>query len=99
MKTIITRNRIKRLADFLLNKYVFASLLFLIWLSFFDRYSIGKQWQLSRAISDLETKKEWYEDEILLSKSQIEDLMKRKEKYAREKYYLKKPGEEIYIIQ
>ena len=52
-------------------------------------------------MDDLENEKEYYQNEIEKDKKAIEELSTEEgiEKLAREKYYLKKDSEEIYIIE
>ncbi|MEZ4875305.1 MAG: septum formation initiator family protein [Flavobacteriaceae bacterium] len=86
---------------FIANKYVLILLLFLIWMVFFDTNSYFIHKELNDDIESLEESKEFYETEIKKDKGFIEKMKdsNEMEKYAREKYYLKKENEDIYIIQ
>ena len=52
-------------------------------------------------MDDLEAEKEYYKNEIEKDKKAIQELSTEEgiEKLAREKYYMKKDNEEIYIIE
>ena len=86
---------------FLLNKYVIVSLFFVIWMLFLDNYSYLDHRILNKEINELEDNKTYYQDEIRKDKNQIKKLSNpaQIEKYAREKYYMKKDSEDIYIIE
>jgi len=68
---------------------------------FFDTNSFFIHDELNKDIKALEENREFYEHEIKNDKSFIEKMKdsNEMEKYAREKYYLKKENEEIFIIE
>jgi len=68
---------------------------------FFDTNSYFIHRELNEDIESLENTKELYQDEIRKDREFIEKMSdsNEMEKYAREKYYLKKDNEDIYIIQ
>ncbi len=83
------------------NKYFYAGLLFLIWLVFFDQESLLVQYKLSQSKNDLIKQKEYYIDNIKNDNAAINTLQNdtsQLEKYAREKYYMKKDNEDVFII-
>lgn len=87
---------------FVRNKYFVASLLFVVWMLFFD----NRDWSLIR--SRKQKLHELAESEAILSKK-ITDTRKELdmlrtdvgslEKYAREKYYMKKDNEDVFIVK
>ena len=81
--------------------YGLIILLFLIWMLFFDTNSFLIHKELNDDINALEETKECYEKEIKKDKLFIEKMQDSNEieKFAREKYYLKKENEEIFIIE
>jgi len=83
------------------NKYLIIVLLFSIWMFFFDTNSYFIHNELNKSIESLENNKEIYKDEIKDDKAFIDKMKDSNEveKYAREKYYLKKENEDIYIIE
>ena len=56
--------------------------------------------ELNKQINDLQDNKKYYQNEIKKDKQKIKNLNQtgQIEKYAREKYYMKKDSEDIYII-
>lgn len=83
------------------NKYLLISLLFGVWMLFLDNYSYMDQRQINNQIDELQDNKKYYQDEIRKDKENIKLLKNQDqvEKYAREKYYMKKDSEDIYIIE
>ena len=67
---------------------------------FLDNYSYFDHRFLDNQIEELEDNKAYYQQEIKKDKENIK-LLKNPyqiEKYAREKYYMKKENEDIYIV-
>lgn len=91
----------KKWVRFISNKYVLILLFFLVWMIFFDTNSYFIHKELNDDIKILEMNKKHYQQEIEKDKSFIKKMedSDEVEKYAREKYYLKKENEDIYIIQ
>ena len=86
---------------FFTNAYVLVLTVFVIWMLFFDTNSYLIHRELQKEINKLEKQIEFLEEEIEKDKAIIEQLSdpEELEKFAREKYYLKKPNEEIFIIE
>ena len=83
------------------NRYFYTGLAFLVWLAFFDNDSILEQIKLSNKINDLKQEKSFYQAEIQKNKSALKALKydtTQLEKYAREKYFMKKDNEDVYVI-
>ncbi len=83
------------------NKFVLLTVLFVIWMFFFDTNSYFIHHELNKEIKTLEKNKEFYKnkiknDKIFLTKMKDSEEL---EKYAREQYFLKKDNEDIYIIE
>ncbi|MDR0660602.1 MAG: septum formation initiator family protein [Prevotellaceae bacterium] len=91
-----------RLPFFLRNKYIFTAAVFLLWLLFFDKTNLIDYISDKGKIRTLKAQKEHYEKGIQDITAQLEQLNtdnKSLEKFARERYYLKKEGEDIYLIE
>ncbi len=83
------------------NKYVFTPLLFFIWMMFFDENNVISQVETRMKLSELRTDKAFYEKEIAESQENLKLLQNDKElleKFAREKYLMKKDNEEIFVF-
>ena len=89
----------KILPDYLVNRYCMTAMVFFIWMIFFDKNKWVNQWQLSQSIYRLEQEKKILAGEIVEARKDKEDLEKNKEKYAREKYYMHKENEDIFIFE
>ena len=94
----IKNNKWVRIAS---NKYLLILILFLVWMIFFDTNSFFIHQELNDDINKLENNKKVYQEEIKNDKIFIEKMRDSNEieKFAREKYYLKKENEDIYIIE
>ena len=67
---------------------------------FLDNQSYMDQRALNKQIDELEDNKKYYQEEIAKDEQSIKNLNNpgQTERYAREKYYMKKDSEDIYII-
>jgi cell division protein DivIC len=93
-----------KIKELLLGKYRFYTLTFsglLIWMTFFDANDFYTQWRLRRELSRLEGQKEYYHKKLKdLEKEKVEVMGNPKlvEKFAREKYLMKREKEEIFVL-
>ncbi len=89
------------IAKYLKNKFAIAFVLFLIWIIFIDQNSFQYLHKLDKKISELKSKKAYYQVQIKQEKQDLKDLSndQKLQKYAREKLLMKKKGEDIYIIE
>ena len=83
------------------NLYILISVVFFIWIFFIDSNSILVNIKLNKEISELKERKDFLENQIQMDKKIISNLQNPDslEKYAREKLYMKKENEEIFIIE
>lgn len=74
---------------------------FLIWMLFFDENSYVNKRKLNKEIKKVEKENGYYKKEIEKDNKMIKDLSNSDslEKYAREKYKMKKVDEEIFLIE
>ncbi len=91
----------KKWVQVISNKYLLIVIIFIVWMLFFDTNSYLIHQELNDDIKKLENIKAVYKDEIDEDKLFIEKMKDSNEleKFAREKYYLKKENEDIYIIE
>ena len=83
------------------NRYVIVIVFFTVWMLFLDNTSYMDHRVLNKQLDELEDNKKYYQDEIRKDEENIK-LLKNPdqiEKYAREKYYMKRDSEDIYIIE
>ncbi len=96
---------IEDIADFLgissswINKFTIVTVLFIVWLAFFDKHNIFAHQKLKSTISKLEKEKSKLNEDIAMAIQDKEDLDKDIEKFAKEKHLMKQHGEEIILIE
>jgi cell division protein DivIC len=84
-----------------LNRYVIILLLFAVWMTFGDANSLKRQRALNHQINEIKQMKAFYSSEIDKNNKEIEALQTDPdaiEKYAREKYLMKRDTEDVYIF-
>lgn len=83
------------------NRYIVVLLFFVIWMLFLDNYSYLEHRVLNHEIQEIEDNIDYYKAEIKKDSASIKQLKNndRVEKFAREKYYMKRENEDIYIIE
>jgi cell division protein DivIC len=87
--------------SFLKNKYAIAVLAFLFWMLFFDRNSVINQYGLLSSLKELKHQQAYYTQELKADSVALNILMsseKELEKFAREKYLMKRDNEDIFLI-
>lgn len=92
---------IKRIPKFFRSFYFITGMLFLVWMLFFDSNDFITQYRMSRQLRILEQDKEHYLEKMAEVQQDREELMGNPElleKFAREKYLMKRPGEDVFII-
>ncbi|MDD3738712.1 MAG: septum formation inhibitor [Lentimicrobiaceae bacterium] len=83
------------------NKYFIVSLLFLVWILFLDSSNIFYQIGLRKELRDLKREKQFYQSEIAKDSTIYNELLNDTsvfEKYAREHFWLKRKGEDLFIV-
>ena len=90
-----------RLPKYTKNFYFIFTALFLIWMLFVDANDFVTQYKLNQQRKNLEDEKAYYQDKIAEVRNEREELLsndKLLEKFAREKYLMKIPGEDLFIV-
>lgn len=93
---------IDKIPNYLKNKYLIAIVLFIVWITFFDNFNLIKQSKIKKNIKQLEENKKFYIQEITKDSAEYYDLLnsaEKREKFAREKFLMKKEDEDVYIIR
>jgi cell division protein DivIC len=91
----------KKLPAFTKNFYFIVGSLFFIWILFIDNNDLVTQFQLQSKLHNLEDEREYYLDKIEDVNKERQELMSNDElleKFAREKYLMKKESEDLYIL-
>ncbi len=98
---IFKKLRQKRWFRILSNKYLLILLVFSVWMLFFDSNSYLIHRELNEEIEKLKNNEEYYREEIEKDRSVMKQLQDDEgmERYAREKYFMKRKNEDIFIIE
>ena len=92
---------IRRLLKITRNFFFIVGCLFLFWMLFVDSNDLFSQYRLGRKVEGLMSQKEYYKAKIEQVRQEREELFSDPElleKFAREKYLMKKESEDLYII-
>lgn len=91
----------KKWFKFFTNTYILVLTIFVIWMAFFDTNSLMIHLELRKEIRKLERQKEFLKEEIEKDREVLEKMSDEGEleRLAREKYYMKKENEEIFLIE
>lgn len=83
------------------NRYVLVIIFVTVWLLFLDNYSYLEHRTLNKELRELQDNKEYYINEIKKDSLAIKQLKNtdQTEHYAREKYFMKRENEDVYIIE
>jgi cell division protein FtsB len=80
---------------------IFASVFFILWISFFDDYNLIQHFRDQNKLEQLTEQKEYLKNKILSDQRKIHELQtnrKNLEKFAREQFLMKKRNEEVFVI-
>lgn len=84
------------------NKYILTAVTFAVWMLFFDnRDVITTHFRHRAELNRLEESRAWYEQEITKTRRELDELRSNPgvlEKYAREKYRMKRDNEDLFVI-
>lgn len=80
------------------NKYKILIIGALVYMAFFDRYNFINQWRLSSTINQMEQEMEDYRTQIEETRMLMESIDADIEGFARERYYMHKADEDVYIF-
>lgn len=90
-----------QIPPFVKNRYFLVGISFVVWLSFFDNYNFFFHAELIDQKNELNEeylrlRKETEKNKIFLRNLNNPEFM---EKFAREKYLMKKEGEDVFILE
>jgi len=83
------------------NRFAIATLIFLGYLIFLDQYNFHAQYRLMSELNYLEDERDFYKNELSKDSMTYHTLFHNKEnieKFARERFMMKKPNEDIFLI-
>ncbi|WP_316841512.1 FtsB family cell division protein [Pedobacter gandavensis] len=91
----------ERLLELIRNKYFLSVAAFIVWMLFFDRNDMVSQYEFRSEVHKLQEEKDFYEKETAKVKKDLSELstnLNMAEKFAREKYFMKKDNEDVFVI-
>lgn len=83
------------------NRYLLSLAGFSVWILFFDKNDFFTQRQRAAELEELNTKISYYKEQIEATRQELNALQNDPftlEKYAREKYYMKRANEEVFVV-
>ena len=83
------------------NKFVLTILVFGVWIVLFDQNNMLDRFSDMKTLKKIEKEKDYYQNKIKEDQKRIQELTSDKddlEKFAREKYLMKKDNEVIFIV-
>jgi len=84
------------------NKYLLASAFFLVWMLFFDPKDVSSGINRWRKFKELQASEQKLTRQIEGTRGELGQLKSNAqtiEKYAREKYWMKKDNEDLFIVE
>ena len=84
------------------NKFLIATVFFVVWMLFFDHNNLFLHLQYRNELNDLKKSKQYYKEQISKTREEVELLKtdsKWMEKVAREQYLMKRDNEDVYLIK
>jgi len=94
---------LSRIPSFMKSRYLLTAAGFAVWILFFDsRDLITSHFRERSQLLKLEESKKYYEQQIAVTKQELEQLKTNPavlERYAREKFLMKKENEDLFRIR
>jgi cell division protein DivIC len=91
----------RKLLPYLKNKYILVGAFFVVWIGFFDTNRIVSVMRYRAEFKQVQKEKRYYIEEIEKNTKLLELYQNDKkalEKFAREKYFMKKDNEDVFLI-
>lgn len=81
-------------------KYYMVLVLAMVWMLFLDRFKLTSRYKVQQEIEQLRTERNYYEQSLkeLEKRSYQMTQSEEIERLAREKYYMKKSDEDVFLI-
>lgn len=93
---------LKRFPPIFKNFYFLTTFCFLVWMTFIDSNDLIARFEMGSKLRALEDEKAYYQEKIVEVEKDRKELMTNKElleKFAREKYLMKKETEDVFVIE
>lgn len=86
---------------FLRNKYVFVTVVYVIWAGFLDDFSFWRHLKLRWELRDIRRQIDYYETQKQKLQQSIHNTLSSEEhlvRFLREVHYMKRPDEDIFLV-
>ncbi|HYG16069.1 MAG TPA: septum formation initiator family protein [Bacteroidia bacterium] len=86
---------------FLKYRYLVVLAAFVVWMSFFDKNNWWDVWQLQKTYNEAKEERDYYREQADIAQREYNALFTHPdslEKFAREKYLMKKDNEDIFVV-
>ncbi len=83
------------------NKYIIATVVFIVFMIFGDKNNVVEQYNLRKQYNKVKTEHDYYIEQIAKAKKDYNELFsndRNLEKFAREKYLMKRDNEDVFVI-
>jgi cell division protein FtsB len=91
----------KRLINLFKNKFFLVTLAFVVWMIFFDKNDLFSQYEYRTQVNKLKKERDFYKaqtDQVTKELNELTSNRQQLEKFAREKYLMKKDNEDVYLV-
>jgi len=92
---------LKKILRIFINKYFITILVFAAWMIFFDSNNILTRQRMQQKLNELNQEKDFFLEEIRNDSTLLKQLVTdsaRLERFAREKYLMKKDKEDLFLV-
>ncbi|MDP4206122.1 MAG: septum formation initiator family protein [Bacteroidota bacterium] len=98
---MILKEILTRYPKLIRNKFFWTTMVFLVWITFFDEHNMIRVWHNQHNLNQLKQDIGYYHQKIEDDRTKLKELGTNKsnlEKFAREQYLMKKENEDVYIV-
>lgn len=92
---------LKKFLNLFRNKYLTVTVVVLVWICFFDRNDLISEVKLVGKINHMKAERTYYKQQTDRATEQLKELQTNPanlEKFARERYLMKKDNEDVYVF-
>ena len=92
----------KKALKILTNKYIIATLVFVVLIVFLDEYNLLVTRRVSKQVNELHAEEQALKEAIVtdsINNATLQGDLDAIEHYGRENYYMKRPNEDIFVIK
>ena len=92
---------LRHIPSWIQNKYLLTGTFFLVWMFFFDPKDLSNEFKRKARLNELQKSEQHLSNMIKETRQELSQLKTNAqtiEKYAREKYMMKKDNEDLFIL-